>query len=142
MGREISIRTEIMAMRYGRISMFTFDLTWDQKRFCAWVAERAGSGVRRIHYGDVKAVLGLTSDRDITRLLKGIRERVDDVHEMVQFPIVNTSSPYFDVHMRAAFIWDDYCGAEQEVADQDFQAPSDEMGITNPSECGRTACAV
>ena len=129
-------------MRYGRISTFTFDLTWDQKQLCAWVAERASSGVRRIHYADVKAVLGLTSDRDITRLLKGIRERVDDVHEMVQFPIVNTSSPYFDIHMRAGFIWDDYCQAEREIADQSFQDPSDEMGITDHSEYGCTACAV
>jgi len=129
-------------MRYGRISMFTFDLTWDQKQLCAWVAEKANSGVRRIHYGDVKAVLGSTSDRDITRLLKEIRERVDDVHEMVQFPIVNTSSPYFDIHMRAGFIWEDYCRAEREIADQGIQDQSDEPGITDHSELGCTACAV
>jgi hypothetical protein len=106
------------------------------------VAERASSGVRRIHYADVKGVLGIASDREITRLLKGIRERVDDVHEMVQFPIVNTTSPYFDIHMNADYIWDDYCRAEREIAGQEFQDQSDEVGITHHLEYGCVAGAV
>ncbi len=129
-------------MRYGSISAFTFDLTRDQRRLCAWVAEKASNGVRRIHYGDVKAALDISGDRDLTRLLKEIRERVDDVHEMVQFPILNTTSPYFDIDMNAGYIWDDYCRAEQEIVGADYENPSHEVAIAHDSEYGRTACAV
>ena len=130
-------------MRYGRLNSFTFDLTWEQKQLCTWVAERASSGVLRIYYGELKAVLGIAGDRDITRLLKEIRERIDDVHEMVQFPIVNTTSPYFDIHMNADYIWDDYCRAEREMDGLDSEnQPEEEIGITYHSECRRTPCAV
>ena len=129
-------------MSYGRISTFTFDLTWDQRQLCAWVAERASSGVRRIHYADAKTALGIAGNREITRLLQGIRERVDKVHEMVLFPIVNTTSPYFDIHMNADYIWDDYCQAEREVAGRSFPGQGDEMEITSESEQGCAACVV
>ena len=111
-------------MRYDSKDAFTFDLTWDQRQLCTWVAEQASSGVGRIHYDDVKAVLGIASDRDVTRLLRQVRERVDAVHEMVQFPIVNTTSPYFDIHMNADYIWDDYCRAEREIVDLDLERQS------------------
>jgi hypothetical protein len=129
-------------MRYGSISAFTFDLTRDQRRLCAWVAEKASKGVRRIHYGDVKAALDIAGDRDLTRLLKEIRERVDEVHEMVQFPILNTTSPYFDIDMNAGYIWDEYCQAEQEIIGTDYENQSHDVAITHDSEYGRTACAV
>lgn len=129
-------------MRYSRINSFTFDLTWEQKQLCTWVAERASNGVLRIYYGELKTVLGIAGDRDITRLLKEIRERIDDVHEMVQFPIVNTTSPYFDIHTRADYIWADYCRAEREKAGTLFEGRPDETGITHHSEHGCAACAV
>lgn len=131
-------------MRYGSISAFTFDLTDDQRRLCAWVAEEAGKGVRRIHYRDVKAALGIDGDRDLTRLLKTLRERVDDIHRIVQFPIVNTTSPYFDVDMNAGYIWDDYCRAESEIADPDSESPSPEceLVVSGESVQGCAACAI
>jgi len=131
-------------MRYGLVGAFTFDLTGDQRQLCAWVAEKASEGVRRIHYSEVKTVLGIARDRDITRLLKGIRERRDDLHSLVHFPIVNTISPYFDVDMNAGYIWDDYCRAEQEqeIAGTDYGNQSHEVALAEDSECGRTACAV
>lgn len=138
----MSIRTETMTMRYTRINSFTFDLTWEQKQLCTWVAERASSGVRRIYYGELKTVLGIASDQDITRLLKDIRERIDDVHEMVSFPIVNTASPYFDVHARADYIWADYCRAEREIVGTRFDGRPDETDTEHHLEHGCAACAV
>jgi len=131
-------------MRYGSVNAFTFDLTDDQRRLCAWVAEQAGRGVRRVHYDEVKAVLGIDGDLNLTRLLKAIRERVDRIHRMVQFPIVNTSSPYFDVDMEAGYIWEDYCRAELETAGADIENESREfeMAIIHDSEPGRAACTV
>ncbi|UCD49929.1 MAG: hypothetical protein JSW27_20660 [Phycisphaerales bacterium] len=129
-------------MRYGLIGAFTLDLSGDQRRLCAWVAERASEGIRRIHYSDVKAALGFARDRDLTRCLKEIRERVDDVHKMVHFPIVNTTSPYFDIDVNAGYIWDDYCRAEQESAGADCGNQSHEVAITDDSECRPTVCAV
>ena len=131
-------------MRYGSIGAFTFDLTDDQRRLCAWVAEEAGRGVRRIHYRDVRAALDIEMDRDLTRVLKAIRERVDEIHQMVHFPIVNTTNPYFDVDMNAGYIWDDYCRAELEMAGADLENGSHEceMAVSSDSERGCTACAV
>lgn len=129
-------------MRYGSKDVFTFDLTWDQRQLCTWVAEQASSGTRRIHYDDVKAVLGIAGDRDITRLLRQVRERVDAVHEMVQFPIVNTTSPYFDIHMNADYIWDDYCRAEQEIVGLDFESQLQDVEILHHLGYGCEACAV
>jgi hypothetical protein len=135
---------ETTAMRYGLVGTFTLDLTGDQRRLCAWVAEKANEGVRRVHYSEVKAALGFARDRDLTRCLKGIRERVDDIHRMVQFPIINTTSPYFDLDMSAGYIWDDYCRAEeeQEVAGADYENQSHEVAIAEDLEHGLTACPV
>jgi len=129
-------------MRYGSMDTFTFDLTWNQRQLCTWVAEQASSGISRVQYDDVKAVLGIASDRDITRLLREIRERIDEVHEMVQFPIVNTTRPYFDIHRNADCIWDDYCRAEREIAGPDFENQLEKMGVIYHSGYGRAACAV
>ena len=131
-------------MRYGSAGAFTCDLTEDQRQLCCWVAEKAGEGVRRIHYSEVKAALGIARDRDLTHFLKGIRERVDDIHRMVHFPIVNTSSPYFDIDMNAGYIWDDYCRAEQEQesAGADYGNHSDEVAIADDSQCNPATCAV
>lgn len=101
-------------MRYRFMTDFTFDLTAPQKQLCAWVAERASAGVRRVTYDDAQAALGIPGDREITRILREIRERVDEVHTMVEFPILNTAVPYFDIHRNADYIWDDYCRGEQE----------------------------
>ena len=129
-------------MRYGALSVFTFDLTPDQRRLCAWVAERASEGVCRVHYADVKDALGIATDRDLTHLLKEIRERVDEVHEMVHFPIVNTRSPYFDIDMNAGYIWNAYCRAEEEIAGADYGNQSDETAITHEAEYICAACVV
>lgn len=129
-------------MRYGSEEVFTVDLTQDQRRLCTWVAEQASNGTRRIHYNDVKAILGIGGDRDITRLLRQVRERLDAVHEMVQFPIVNTTSPYFDIHMNADCIWDDYCRAEQESLGLDFENQAHEIEIVHHSGYGCEVCTV
>jgi hypothetical protein len=133
---------ETTTMRYGLAGAFTLDLTDDQRQLCAWVAGKAGEGVRRIHYSEVKAALGIARDRDLTHFLKAIRERVDDIHRMVDFPIVNTTSPYFDIDMNASYIWDDYCRAEREIGGTDYGNESDEVAIADDSQCSPAACGV
>ena len=91
---------------------FTFDLTDDQKQLCAWVAEQARVGIDRIWYTDIKEAMHIGDDTNITRILRQIRERLDSIHEMIHSPIVNTHSPYFNLHRDADCIWDDYCRAE------------------------------
>lgn len=93
---------------------FQFDLTDAEKRLCDWVARQARAGVLRIHYEDVRAALDVP-DEQLTRILRDMRERRDGIHEMVESPVVNTRTPYFDVPLRARCIWDDYCHAEKET---------------------------
>lgn len=118
-------------MRCSPVTTFTFDLTDDQRQLCAWVAEQASIGVHRIWYVDLKAAMGIKHDRDITRLLRQIRERLDTIHTMVHSPIVNTNHPYFDLHRDADWIWSDYCRAEREErgVDLDEQDAEDILGL-------------
>ena len=48
-------------------------------------------------------------------MLRGMRERLDEIHAMVEAPIVNTQTPYFEVPVHAHYIWDNYRRAEKEV---------------------------
>ncbi|MBN1360983.1 MAG: hypothetical protein JW993_10340 [Sedimentisphaerales bacterium] len=122
---------------------FTFDLTDDQRQLCTWVAEQARLGVNRIGYADAKTALDIKDDTDITRILRQMRERRDDLHRMVHSPIVNTARPYFDVHRDADCIWDDYCQAELEEFGADFAGQdSNELRGLCISARERTACAV
>jgi hypothetical protein len=129
-------------MRHGSVSAFAFDLTHGEKQLCTWIAQQASTGVERIHFEDVRAALGAVSDQEITSVLREIRERVDEVHEMVQSPIVNTARPYFDIHANADYIWADYCRAEGEVVRPDVESHSREIAIIRHSEHGCAARAV
>ena len=60
---------------------FRFDLTEEQKRLCRWVAQQSGTGVRRIRYDDARTALDL-HDEQITRVLRGMRERLDVIHDI------------------------------------------------------------
>ncbi len=110
----MALDKEMTTMLYGTITEFTPDLTSQQKQLCAWVAEQASAGVKRIFYHEAMSALGIPDDREMTRILGRLRERVDDIHNMIQFPIVNTTAPYFDIHKNADYIWDDYCRVERE----------------------------
>lgn len=101
-------------MLYGTIAKFTPDLTSREKQLCAWVAEQASAGVERIFYRKAMVAMGIADDREMTQVLGQLRQRVDDVHKMIEFPIVNTTAPYFDIHRNADYIWDGYCRAERE----------------------------
>lgn len=129
-------------MKYGSIGAFRFDVTSEQRQVCTWVAEQASMGITRITYDDLQAALGIGDDREITRVLRQIRERLDDVHEMVQFPIVNTARPYFEIHPNADYIWDDYCRAEHEAEGLGLAGDPDcpEMNDCPVYDC--VACAV
>lgn len=105
-------------MECHRIDQFQLDLTEEQKRLCHWVAEQAQKGARRIHYRDAQVALDL-HDEQLTHMLRGMRERLDEIHAMVEAPIVHTTSPYFDVPRHARYIWDRYCRAERETAWQE-----------------------
>jgi hypothetical protein len=99
-------------MRTGWIETFECDLTDEQKRLCEWIAEQAHAGVRRVYYEEAQAELGIESDKELTCMLRNMRERLDQIHEMVQSPIVNTAYPYFEIHVDADHIWDRYIEAE------------------------------
>jgi hypothetical protein len=95
-------------------NQFRFDLTEEQRRLCDWVARQACTGTRHIRYTEATAALDLHSEQ-LTRMLREMRERLDEIHEMVEAPIVNTRAPYFEVPVQARHIWDNYRRAEQEV---------------------------
>ncbi len=96
---------------------FRFDLTEEQKRLCDWVAEQARTGIRHICYEEATTALDLHTEQ-LTRMLRDMRERLDEIHEMVEAPIVHTQVPYFEVPVQAGHIWENYCRAEQEVESQ------------------------
>ena len=96
----------------------TFDLTDDQRRLCIWVAAQAREGVRRVHYETARTALGVADEKELTDLLRQLRERLDSIHEMIKSPIINTAIPYFDIHRDADHIWDLYCDAEREAIEQ------------------------
>jgi len=97
-------------------NQFRFDLTEEQKRLCAWVAQQARTGVRHIRYEEATAALDLHNEQ-LTGMLRQMRERLDEIHEMVEAPIVNTQTPYFEVPVQARHIWENYRRAEQELED-------------------------
>ena len=117
-------------MQCNPTDQFRFDLTEEQKRLCDWVAQQARTGVgsqtrmsafgvpvRQIRYQEATAALDL-HDEQLTRMLRGMRERLDEIHAMVEAPIVNTQTPYFEVPVHARYIWDNYRRAEKEVEDE------------------------
>ena len=108
-------------------NQFRFDLTEEQKRLCDWVAQQARTGIRHIRYEEATAALDLHNEQ-LTRMLREMRERLDEIHEMVEAPIVNTRAPYFEVPVQARHIWDNYRRAEQEVESKS-QAGSRELDL-------------
>jgi len=102
------------------IDTFELDLTEEEGRLCEWIAEQARLGIRRACYGNAQAALGILDKTELTHLLRGLRERVDRVHSMIQSPIVHTAAPYFEIHINAGSIWDSYCRAEQEASCQPY----------------------
>ena len=108
------IIVEMQTMQCNPMDEFRFDLTEEQKRLCDWVAQQARTGVRQIRYQEATTALDLPEEQ-LTGMLRNMRERLDEIHEMVEAPIVNTRTPYFKVPVHARHIWDKYCRAEQEV---------------------------
>jgi len=124
------IIVEMQTMQCHLSDQFRFDLTEEQRRLCDWVAQQArsevgclmrhnafGVPVRQIRYEEATAALDL-HDEQLTRMLRGMRERQDEIHAMVEAPIVNTQTPYFEVPTHARYIWDNYRRAEKEVASE------------------------
>ncbi len=110
-----------------RTSPFQFDLTEEERRLCDWVAQQARPGgdcptrlnasgvpVRQIPYQDATAALDIREEQ-LTRMLRMVRERLDEIHAMVEAPILNTQTPYFEVPAHAPFIWEHYRRAERSV---------------------------
>lgn len=101
-------------MQCNSMDEFRFDLTEEQKRLCDWVAQQARTGARQIRYQEATTALDLPEEQ-LTHMLRNMRERLDEIHEMVEAPIVNTQTPYFEVPVHARHIWENYRRAEQEV---------------------------
>ncbi len=112
-----------------RTSPFQFDLTEEQRRLCDWVAQQARPGadsptrlnasgvpVRQIRYQEATAALDIHEEQ-LTRMLRTMRERRDEIHAMVEAPILNTQTPYFEVPAHAPYIWENYRRAERSVED-------------------------
>jgi hypothetical protein len=108
------IIVEMQTMQCNLMDQFRFDLTEEQKRLCDWVAQQARTGVRQIRYQEATTALDLPEEQ-LTCMLRNMRERLDEIHEMVEAPVVHTQTPYFEVPVHARHIWDKYCRAEQEV---------------------------
>ena len=130
-------------MRHGVVDTFSPDLTESQKRLCAWVAERARVGATRAFYEEAKKATGITSDGELTEALRQFRERLDDIHRMAHSPVVNTRTPYFDIHDAAHWIWSGYCRASECPTDLDIQG-SHANGSRSVvgGACGRTLCVL
>ncbi len=107
-------------MKCSVMDQFRFDLTEEQRRLCDWIARQSRTGSRRIRYDEARAALDV-HDEQLTRMLRDVRERLDEIHEMVEAPIVNTWAPYFEVPGQARYIWDSYCRAEQETEQPSIQ---------------------
>jgi len=129
-------------MLYGTIAEFTPDLTSREKQLCAWVAEQASAGAKRIFYREAMVALGIADDREMTQVLGRLRERVDDVHKMIEFPIVNTTAPYFDIHRNADYIWDDYCRAERESLSLEAEVCLGQIRGVDVQQKDREVCCV
>jgi len=107
------IIVEVPIMQCCPTEPFRLDLTEEQKRLCDWVAQQARTGVRQIRYPEATAALDLREEQ-LTRVLRSMRERWDEIHAMVESPILHTQTPYFEVPLSARYIWDNYCRAEQQ----------------------------
>jgi len=118
-------------MKRTLVDPFRFDLTDEQRRLCDWVARQARTGGRRIRYDEAKAALDV-HDEQLTRMLRGVRERLDEIHEMVEAPIVNTRTPYFEVPTQARSIWDSYCRAESETTELSPRQWFPEKAVVSP----------
>ncbi len=118
-------------MKRTLMDQFRFNLTDEQRRLCDWVARQARTGGRRIRYDEAKAALDV-HDEQLTRMLRDVRERLDEIHEMVEAPIVNTRSPYFEVPTQARSIWDSYCRAETETAEPSVRPWLPEKATVSP----------
>lgn len=123
-------------MTTGWIGVLHCELSSDERRLCAWVAQHARAGRTRAYYWQAAAALGLHDAAEITALVRGMRERLDDIHEMVQSPIVNTLTPYFDIHPDADHIWDRYGGAEEGTF---YMEHADAAGREAPVLCAAAA---
>ena len=99
----------------GWVETYECDLTDEQKQLCEWIADRAQAGVKRVFYEEAQAALRIASEKDLTCMLRNMRERVDRVHEMTHSPIVHTAAPYFDIHPEAYHIWGGYLRAEERI---------------------------
>ena len=108
-------KDEVEIMTYSATERPQTELTEEQQRLCDWVARQASTGVLRIRYEDARAALDVPEEQ-LTDLLRDVRQRVDGIHEMVEFPIVNTPAPYFDVPLQARDIWDSYCRTRKSAA--------------------------
>jgi hypothetical protein len=97
------------------IEAFECDLTDEQKQLCGWIAEQAQARVERIYYKHAQAALGIQCEKELTCMLRNMRERLDQIHDMIQSPIVHTATPYFDIYADADHIWDRYLQAEEQT---------------------------
>jgi hypothetical protein len=104
---------EKQGMRTGWVEMLECDLTDEQRQLCEWIAQQAQAGITRVYYEEAQAALGIVTQKELTCMLRNLRERVDWVHAMVHSPIVHTVAPYFDIHPDAGRIWDQYLLAEE-----------------------------
>jgi hypothetical protein len=96
-------------MRHDAVDTSVVDLNESQRQLCTWVAEQARVGITRAFYRDVKKATGIRTDTELTQVLRQFRERTDDIHRLAQSPVVNTHTPYFDIHAAAHWIWAGYC---------------------------------
>ncbi len=102
-------------MKIGWIETFECDLTDEQKQLCGWIAEQARAGVKRVNYKEAQAVLNIEHEKDLTCMLRNLRERLDQIHAIIQSPIVHTNTPYFEIHPIADHIWNRYLQAEEQT---------------------------
>jgi len=96
------------------IDTFELDLTEDERQLCDWIARQGRLGVRRVRYEEAQAALGILDRAELTVLLRALRERVDNIHNMIDSPMVNTVAPYFDIHLGAGAIWESYEKAQEQ----------------------------
>jgi hypothetical protein len=120
---------------------FDVDLNESQTRLCAWLAEQARQGVTKISYDEAKKAAGFASDDQLTEALRQFRERLDEIHNMAQSPIVNVHTPYFEIHDTAHWIWRGYCQATQRRGTCDIQGTAAHSGRTSlGGSQGRASC--
>jgi hypothetical protein len=128
-------------MKQEVVGTFDLDLNEAQSRLCAWVAEQARVGVTRALYEEARKATGFTSDDELTEALRQFRERLDDIHKMAQSPIINTHTPYFEIHDTAHWIWSGYCQASLHREPSEIQDATANGGRTSSGgSCGYAPC--